>query len=163
MAQLLTNLTGNHEVRVRIPGLAQWVKYPALRWAVVYVADTARMPLAWGPPYAAGSGPRNGKKTKKKKKKKDPAESDIPAPSSKVTQDHSFSCGTSVMSLFLASCSILHCCRLLKPSLSLPWDSKFLADKDHILLTFTFLSTATVLCTPVRSKGLTKVWTNALN
>ena len=25
-------------------------------------------PLAWEPPYAAGSGPRKGKKTKKKKK-----------------------------------------------------------------------------------------------
>jgi len=65
VAQWLTNPPGS------IPALAQWVKDPALLWLWHRLAATSLIrPLAWEPLYAAGSGPRKGKKTKKKKKKK---------------------------------------------------------------------------------------------
>ena len=81
VAQWLTNPTRNHEVVGLIPGLVQWVKDPKLPWAVVWAADTARIPrwrrpaatalirpLAWEPPYAAGVATEKTKEKKQKQK-----------------------------------------------------------------------------------------------
>ena len=38
-----TNLTRNHEDTGSIPSLTQWVKYPSLPGAEVYVADAAQI------------------------------------------------------------------------------------------------------------------------
>ena len=54
-----------------IPGLAQWVKDPALLWLWCRLAATAPIrPLAWEPPYAEGVALKRQKDQKKKKKKK---------------------------------------------------------------------------------------------
>ena len=62
-------------------------------------------------------------------------------------------------SLAILSLQNWHRC-LLKPGVSPPWDSEFLVDKNPVLLTFTFLSLATVPCTSVLNKSLTAQWVN---
>jgi len=82
VAQWLANPTGNHGVAGSVPGLAQWVEYLALPWAVVWVADEAWIllwlwcrpaaadpigPLAWEPLCAMVAAQEKAGKQKKKK------------------------------------------------------------------------------------------------